>query len=227
MECHVRRAKRDDGQAISRLVIAALRKSNSQDYPAEVIAQVEQSFSPTAVSALLDSRLMFVAVKQNDLLGTASLDGDVVRTVFVAPIHHGAGIGRQLIRAIHTAAIKAGVTALRVPSSITAQGFYTRLGYRKLRDEFHGAEHTIVMEKSTLTISEAAHALNVSREYLAKQLDERAIPHTCTEGEQCIAFPDLIAYKVRHDKISRAAMDERAYSRELTLHLHPERGRDD
>lgn len=210
MECHIRRAKREDAQAISRLVIAALHESNSQDYPAEVIAQVEQSFSPTAVSALLDSRLVFVAVKHNDLLGTASLDGEVVRTVFVSPIHHGEGIGRQLMKAIHTAAIRAGVSALRVPSSITAQGFYARLGYRKLRDEFHGVERTIVMEKSTLTISEAAHALNVSYEYLAKQLDEGAIHHTCAESEQRIAFPDLIAYKVRYDKITRAAMDELA-----------------
>lgn len=203
MDYQIRRAKRDDAQAISRIVIAALRESNSQDYPAEVIAQIEQSFSPTAVSALLDSRLVFVAVKQNDLLGTASLDGEVVRTVFVAPIHHGEGIGRQLMKAIHTAAIRAGVSALRVPSSITAQGFYARLGYRKLRDEFHGVERTIVMEKSTLTISEAAHALNASCEYLAKQLDEGAIPHTCVDGERGITFPDLIAYKDRHDAISQ------------------------
>lgn len=203
MDYQIRRAKRDDAQAISRIVIAALRESNSQDYPAEVIAQVEQSFSPTAVSALLDSRVVFVAFNQSELLGTASLDGEVVRTVFVAPIHYGAGIGRQLMRAIHTAAIKAGITALRVPSSITAQGFYARLGYRKLRDEFHGAERTIVMEKSTLTISEAAHALNVSCEYLAKQLDEGTIPHTCVDGERGITFPDLIAYKDRHDAISQ------------------------
>ncbi|MBC3454122.1 GNAT family N-acetyltransferase [Pseudomonas mosselii] len=210
MECHVRRAQREDVEAISRIVIAALRASNSQDYPVEVIAQVEQSFSPAAVSVLLDSRVVFVAVKQNNLLGTASLDGEVVRTVFVAPTHHGTGIGRLLMEAIHAAAIRAGVTALRVPSSITAQGFYARLGYRKLRDEFHGVERTIVMEKSTLTISEAAHALNVSCEYLAKQLDEGAIPHTCHDGERGIAFPDLIAYKDKQDKISRAAMDELA-----------------
>ncbi|PMZ95655.1 GNAT family N-acetyltransferase [Pseudomonas sp. FW305-17] len=203
MECHIRRAQRDDAQAISRIVIAALHESNSQDYPAEVITQVEQSFSPTAVSALLDSRVVFVAFNQSELLGTASLDGEVVRTVFVAPIHHGEGIGRQLMKAIHTAAIRTGVSALRVPSSITAQGFYARLGYRKLRDEFHGVERTIVMEKSTLTISEAAHALNVSCEYLAKQLDEGAIPHTCVDGERGITLPDLIAYKDRHDAISQ------------------------
>jgi hypothetical protein len=70
MECHIRRAQREDAEAISRIVIAALRASNSQDYPAEVIAQVEQRFSPATVSALLDSRVVFVAVNQDDLLGT-------------------------------------------------------------------------------------------------------------------------------------------------------------
>ncbi len=210
MECYVRRAKREDAEAISRIVIAALRESNSQDYPAEVITQVEQSFSPAAVSALLDSRVVFVAVIQNNLLGTASLDGDVVRRVFVAPIHHGTGIGRQLMEAIHAAAIRTGVTALRVPSSITAQGFYARLGYRKFRDEFHGEERTIVMEKSTLTMTQAANALNVSCEHLAKLLDEGAIPHTSAEGERAITFSDLIAYKDKRGKISRTAMDELA-----------------
>lgn len=36
---------------------------------------------------------------------------------------------------------------MRVPSSITAEEFYAALGYQNIRDEFHGAEHTIVMEK--------------------------------------------------------------------------------
>lgn len=210
MECHIRRAQREDAEAISRIVITALRESNSRDYPAEVIAQVEQSFSPAAVSALLDSRMVFVAVNQNELLGTASLDGEVVRTVFVAPIHHRTGVGKRLMEAVHTAAIRAGVTALSVPSSITAQGFYARLGYRKLRDEFHGVERTIVLEKSTLTMTEAALAINVSCEHLAKLLDEGTIPHASAEGERAIAFSELIAYKDNRDKGSRVVMNELA-----------------
>jgi len=215
MECHIRRAQRDDAQAISRIVIAALRESNSRDYPTEVIAQVEQSFSPTAVSALLDSRVVFVAFNQSELLGTASLDGEVVRTVFVAPIHHGTGIGRLLMEAIHAAAIRAGVTALRVPSSITAQGFYTRLGYRKLRDEFHGAERTIVMEKTALTVQEAAHALGAPYPHLEKLLDESVIPHVITDGERGITFSDLGAFQGKCDEASLAAMDELAAQAQL------------
>ncbi|WP_085625116.1 MULTISPECIES: GNAT family N-acetyltransferase [unclassified Pseudomonas] len=147
MECHVRPATSRDAVAISRVVIAALRESNSQDYPPDVIAQVEQSFSPEAITTQLTKRKVFVALLGGNIIGTAGLDGDVVRGVFVDPAHQKGGIGRHLMDVIHTTAASAGVGAVRVPSSITAESFYTALGYQRIRDEFHGAERTIVMEK--------------------------------------------------------------------------------
>ncbi|MBC3411684.1 GNAT family N-acetyltransferase [Pseudomonas sp. SWRI107] len=147
MECHIRPATSRDAVAISRVVIAALRESNSQDYPPGVIAQVEQSFSPDAITTQLTKRKVFVALLGENIIGTAGLDGDVVRSVFVDPAHQKGGIGRHLMDVIHTTAAHAGVGAVRVPSSITAERFYTALGYQKIRDEFHGAERTIVMEK--------------------------------------------------------------------------------
>ncbi|MFK0034696.1 GNAT family N-acetyltransferase [Pseudomonas monteilii] len=147
MECHVRPATAKDAAAISRVVIAALRESNSQDYPPDVIAQVEQSFSPEVVSAQLAMRRVFVALMGEQIIGTAGLDGDVVRSVFVAPTHQKVGVGRHLMDAIHATAARHGIGAVRVPSSITAEKFYAALGYRKIRDAFHGAERTIVMEK--------------------------------------------------------------------------------
>lgn len=147
MECHVRPATSRDAAAISRVVLAALRESNSQDYPPDVIAQVEQSFSPEAISSQLMKRRVFVALLGEHVIGTAGLDGDVVRSVFVDPAHQKGGIGRHLMDVIHATAALAGIGAVRVPSSITAERFYTALGYQKIRDEFHGAERTIVMEK--------------------------------------------------------------------------------
>lgn len=47
---------------------------------------------------------------------------------------------------IRSSALSDGVSLLRVPSSITAEGFYASLGFRKVRDDFHGAERTIIME---------------------------------------------------------------------------------
>lgn len=147
MECHVRPATSNDAAAISRVVLAALRESNSQDYPADVIAQVGQSFTPEAITAQLHKRKVFVALLDGNIIGTASLDGDVVRSVFVDPGHQKGGIGRHLMDVIHATAARAGVKAVRVPSSITAEAFYAALGYQKIRDAFHGAERTVVMEK--------------------------------------------------------------------------------
>ena len=148
MDCRIRLATKEDAAAISRIVITALRESNAQDYPAEVIAQVEKSFTPEAVAVLLNKRKVFVALMYDDLIATASLDGDVVRTVFVEPGHQGSGVGRRLMETIHAEAQNTGMPRLLVPSSLTAEGFYANLGYRKIRDEFHGAERTVVMEKS-------------------------------------------------------------------------------
>ncbi len=37
---------------------------------------------------------------------------------------------------------------LTVPSSVTAEAFYGRLGYRAVRDSYHGEEPTIIMERA-------------------------------------------------------------------------------
>ena len=53
MDCTIRVASLNDAESISRVIIAALREANAKDYPATVIAQVEQSFLPASVSELL------------------------------------------------------------------------------------------------------------------------------------------------------------------------------
>jgi GNAT superfamily N-acetyltransferase len=147
MDCLTRIATSEDATAISRVVIGALRETNARDYTLAVIEQVEQSFSPQAILCLLTQRLVYVATIDDHVVATASLDQDVVRSVFVDPLHQGQGIGKQLMAMIQSAAVSRGVKLLRVPSSITAEGFYASLGFKKVRDEFHGAERTIIMEQ--------------------------------------------------------------------------------
>jgi len=145
MQCQIRRALPVDAQAISKVVIAALQESNARDYSPEVIAQVEQNFCPTSIMALMKQRQMYVAVVEQHVVGAASLDQAVVRSVFVSPRHQGRGIGQQLMARLMEAAIAAQVEELRVPSSLTAESFYAQLGFHSVRDEFHGAERTVIM----------------------------------------------------------------------------------
>ncbi|MFJ2479824.1 GNAT family N-acetyltransferase [Pseudomonas sp. NPDC087598] len=143
----IRLATREDAPTISEIIIATLRESNTQHYSPEIIDRVEQNFSPAAILQLLNQRRVFVATVNQHVVATASLDRDVVRSVFVVPTHQGAGLGKMLMDTLESVAIKEGLPRLRVPSSITAESFYASLGFEKVRDEFHGAERTIIMEK--------------------------------------------------------------------------------
>ena len=147
MKPQIRLATAADASAISQVIIQSLRQSNALDYSPDIIEQVEKSFSTESIRTLLTQRQVFVAMIDSHIVATASLDRDVVRSVFVDPTQQGRGLGRQLMATIESIAAEAKIEVLRVPSSITAEAFYFKLGFRKVRDEFHGAERTIIMER--------------------------------------------------------------------------------
>lgn len=148
MSIQVHSARSADADAISAVILAALRETNARDYSPDIIERVEKSFSPAAVSELMATRTMFVAMQAEQLVGTASLDGRVVRSVFVRPDLQGQGVGRRLMAEIERTARDRGVAVLAVPSSVTAEPFYARLGFTAVRDSYHGEERTIVMERN-------------------------------------------------------------------------------
>lgn len=147
MDYAIRPASLKDSDGISRVIIAALRETNAKDYPAAVISRVEQSFSPASVSELLARRLVLVAEDCERIIGTASLYGRMVRAVFVDPKHQCRGVGKALMSAVEGIAVERGIAVLAVPSSVTAEPFYVKLGFTSVRDSYHGEERTIVMER--------------------------------------------------------------------------------
>ena len=92
--------------------------------------------------------LAFVALGRSRIVGTASLDGSVVRTVFVAPHVQARGIGKLLMAEIERTARERNTASLTVPSSVTAETFCARLGFTAVRGSYHGDERTIIMERS-------------------------------------------------------------------------------
>jgi GNAT superfamily N-acetyltransferase len=148
MEYTVRAACAADAEEISGVILRALRETNADDYSPDVIARIEQSFSPAAMANLMSQRKVFVATIRQRIVGTASLDGKVVRTVFVTPEMQGRGVGKLLMAAIERAAREDGVEVLAVPSSVTAEQFYLKLGFKAVRDSYHGEERTIIMDRA-------------------------------------------------------------------------------
>jgi N-acetylglutamate synthase-like GNAT family acetyltransferase len=148
MECRVRSAREEDANEISAVILRTLREVNAKDYPREIIERIESSFSPSAVLQLIGKRTVFVAVIGDRVMGTASLDENVVRTVFVSPDVQARGIGKLLMAEIERTARERNIPGLIVPSSISAETFYARLGFKAVRDSYFGEERTIIMERS-------------------------------------------------------------------------------
>jgi N-acetylglutamate synthase-like GNAT family acetyltransferase len=148
MDIQIRNASATDAPTISNTIINALRESNARDYSPEIIEQVVRSFSAPAVMKMLTERQVMVATVDGHIVATASLQANTIRSVFVDPDYQAKGIGRQLMERIESLAANAGLSILSVPSSITAEGFYASLGFRKIRDEFHQSERTIIMVKT-------------------------------------------------------------------------------
>jgi N-acetylglutamate synthase-like GNAT family acetyltransferase len=143
----IRRATLTDADGISRTVIRTLRETNAQDYAPEIIDAVVFNFTPERVTSLIENRQVYVAMVCGKIVGTASLQGSVVRTVFIDPDHQGKGIGSRLMDTIESVAQAKSISSLSVPSSLTAEGFYKKLGYNPVREVLYGNERTIVMMK--------------------------------------------------------------------------------
>ena len=144
----IRDAGADDATAISALVQRTVRISNGRDYPAQVIDQIVANFAPDKVGQRMAERDVFVCQMGDRIVGTIALGGDRLRTLFVEPELQQAGIGARLVAHLEAYALKAGVSELKLSSSLTARGFYERLGYRMVQREEHDGVSTFLMAKA-------------------------------------------------------------------------------
>jgi N-acetylglutamate synthase-like GNAT family acetyltransferase len=143
----IRRATADDLPTVHDIVLRALRETNAKDYPGSVINRLVLTL-PEKISSNLETWHAFVAIVDGRVVGTASLSGDTVKSVFVDPDYQRSGVATKLMSAVENVALAQSVRALNVQSSITAQPFYAKWGFKIVREEFFGEERTIVMSKA-------------------------------------------------------------------------------
>lgn len=123
-----------DGAAVSNVITWCLREVNSGDYPEDLIVRMCAHFSAGRIEQLAEQRQTFVAVEDDGtIVGTVSRDGNKVFTMFVRPPMIGRGVGRHLMEYIEALAAHEGHGYMETGASITAHGFYHRLGYVDVR----------------------------------------------------------------------------------------------
>ncbi len=146
MEIVIRRATAADAEAVHEIVLLALRETNARDYPSSVIDRLVLTL-PGKVASNLETWCAFVAIVHGKIVGTGSLNGQTVSSVYVHPGYQRRGIASKPMDAVESAANAQSRGTLSVQSSVTAKPFYAKRGFRIVREGFFGEEPTILMSK--------------------------------------------------------------------------------
>lgn len=131
----IRKFRKEDSRKVSNCIRLCLKQVNSKDYPESVINYMVDYFSPKTLVYLSENRKAFVAFDQDELLGTGSLEGNEIHTLFVKPKHFDRGVGKKLMTKLESEAKKDNYSFVKLSSSLTAIDFYLKLGYKKVSEK--------------------------------------------------------------------------------------------
>ncbi len=147
----IRKFKKEDAKSVSNIIRKCLKEVNIKEYSKKVIISLCNFFTPALIISNSKNRTIYVVTEKGKVIGTASLKGDTVYTVFVNPKIHRKGVGSKLMDKVEELAKKKGHKTVKVPSSFGAFEFYKRRGYKKVKINHTKSKNhpnTIEMKKS-------------------------------------------------------------------------------
>jgi GNAT superfamily N-acetyltransferase len=125
----IRSFEEGDASDVSRLIIDNLMQVNVVDYGEAAVKQLALFYSPEWILRYAQSAETCVAEVRSEIIGTATLDQERVRSVFVRIDHHKQGIGQLLMRHVEEAASRKNIVRLTLLANVGAVDFYRNLGY--------------------------------------------------------------------------------------------------
>ncbi|MBK7091103.1 MAG: GNAT family N-acetyltransferase [bacterium] len=147
----VRKFLPSDAEALSQIFIQNLRQVNIRDYPSEAIEALVRLYTPEQIIERAGKWITLVCTDGQDVVGTASLDNDRVREVFVAVSQHRTGDWQATNACHRDDGQRAASRKLYLLAGISAEDFYKKLGYvviKRFDNDLNGIPLRVIrMEK--------------------------------------------------------------------------------
>ena len=133
----IRRFTKEDAQAVSDLIIRTLRITNVKDYSPDDMEELARRMQPADILQRAFWTHMYVACNANGgVIGCGAIgpywgkeDESSLFSIFVDPDLQGQGVGRAIVQALEADEFGKRARRIEIPASITAVGFYRKLGY--------------------------------------------------------------------------------------------------
>lgn len=134
----IRRARPEDAVRIHELHTASIRRLCGQAYRPDQVAQWISPLSPERYLCAMD-QFDFHVGETDRVIGFTILS-PVQRelyAMYLDPDETGKGYGRKLMDHAEVLARAHGLTALKLKSTLNAEGFYSACGFEKVKDTIH------------------------------------------------------------------------------------------
>ena len=125
-----------DANEVSDLIAKTLRATNSKDYSSEYIENDIKILTPEYLIRRSQWTHFYVVCDEDVIVGCGAIgpyrdrqDESSLFTIFVLPEYQGKGIGRRIMETLENDEFFLRAKRVEIPASITACGFYRKMGY--------------------------------------------------------------------------------------------------
>ncbi len=125
----IRPMKRSEVEAVSEMIIAAIRADLPGHYAPEVVDGLAAGNTPEIVRSHAPKQKDFVYVEDGRIVGMVGVKRNEIGHLYVAPTHARRGIGRRLVEFSAELFRRSGYEDMIVLASLYAAGFYARCGF--------------------------------------------------------------------------------------------------
>lgn len=133
----IRKFVSGDAQPLSALIRRTIREVNGKDYNQAETHDILAQYTSRYVTSIAAEGSLYVALDEDgSYLGCGAITphdhnpGEAyVLAVFIHPDHLGRGLGKSIMKAIEADPIFRRAARVELHSSLTAHGFYHKLGY--------------------------------------------------------------------------------------------------
>jgi len=145
---------KEDFISASKMIRRTIKMSWSDIYPVELLNEFCKKYTVSKLKERAEKFSLWVAKRNNTILGIVGLKENELRTFFVDTNYQGQGVGRALYEVFEKEVIKRNIRKIKLEGSPKGEPVYKKFGFKK--------QKTIYKERVGIKYSDAVMSKTIT-----------------------------------------------------------------